>query len=89
MPCGKHRSGTCERLMSRAAVRLVPRHGEGESAGHRKGTDCCYAGVEVLPDGTFVTTTYGHWVEGEQPFVVSVRFPLRELDTRSGLPSAK
>ena len=42
--------------------------------------DCAYPGVEVLPDGTFVTTTYGHWVEGELPFVVSVRLKLTELD---------
>ena len=43
-------------------------------------SDCAYPGVEVLRDGTFVTTTYGHWVEGEKPFVVSVRFKLKELD---------
>jgi hypothetical protein len=30
-----------------------------------KGTYCTYPGVEVLPDGTIVTTTYGHWTEGE------------------------
>ncbi len=42
--------------------------------------DCAYPGVELLPDGTFVVTTYGHWVEGEQPFIVSVRFKLDELD---------
>lgn len=44
--------------------------------------DAAYPGVEVLSDGTFVVTTYGHWVEGEEPFVVSVRFTLEELDTR-------
>jgi len=48
-----------------------------------EGTDCGYPGVEVLPDGTFVTTTYGHWVHGEQPFIVSVRFTLKELDTKA------
>jgi hypothetical protein len=42
--------------------------------------DCAYPGVEVLPDGTFVTTTYGHWVEGQPPFIVSVRFKLSDLD---------
>jgi hypothetical protein len=42
--------------------------------------DCAYPGVEILPDGTFVTTTYGHWTEGESPYVVSVRFKLPELD---------
>ncbi|UCD75774.1 MAG: exo-alpha-sialidase [Phycisphaerales bacterium] len=42
--------------------------------------DCAYPGVEILPDGTFVATTYGHWVEGEQPFIVSVRLKLGELD---------
>jgi hypothetical protein len=44
--------------------------------------DTAYPGVELLPDGTFVVTTYGHWVEGEEPFVVSVRFTLEELDER-------
>lgn len=45
-----------------------------------KAFDCAYPGVEVLPDGTFVTTTYGHWTEGEPPYIVSVRFTLPELD---------
>ncbi len=44
--------------------------------------DCAYPGVEILPDGAIVTTTYGHWVKGEQPFVVSVRLRLSELDSR-------
>jgi hypothetical protein len=42
--------------------------------------DCAYPGVEVLPDGTFVLTTYGHWTEGEPPYIVSVRLNLDELD---------
>ena len=46
--------------------------------------DCAYPGLEVLPDGTIVTTTYGHWVKGEKPYVVSVRFKLEELDTLVG-----
>jgi hypothetical protein len=41
--------------------------------------DCAYPGVEVLPDGTFVLTTYGHWIEGEPPFIVTVRLKLGEL----------
>jgi hypothetical protein len=45
--------------------------------------DCAYPGVEVLPGGTFVTTTYGHWEPGHPPFVVSVRFTLAELDARA------
>ncbi|MDG2122401.1 MAG: exo-alpha-sialidase, partial [Verrucomicrobiales bacterium] len=49
---------------------------------NKKGYDTTYPGVEVLPDGTFVTTTYGHWVAGEAPYVVSVRFSLAELDRR-------
>jgi hypothetical protein len=48
-----------------------------------KGADCCYPGVELLPDGTFVTTTYGHWTEGEPAYVVSVRFKLDELDVKA------
>jgi hypothetical protein len=45
-----------------------------------KDADCAYPGVEVLPDGTFVLTTYGHWKEGEEPYIVSVRLRLEELD---------
>jgi len=44
--------------------------------------DCAYPGVEVLADGTFVTTTYGHWSPGETPYIVSVRLKLSELDAR-------
>lgn len=45
-----------------------------------KSYDTTYPGVEVLPDGTFVTTTYGHWSQGQQPYILSVRFQLSELD---------
>jgi hypothetical protein len=48
-----------------------------------KGSDCAYPGVERLPDGTFVTTTYGHWQAGEAPYVVSVRLRLEELDAKA------
>ena len=36
--------------------------------------------LEVLPDGTFVATTYGHWIVGEEPFIMSVRFKVEEFD---------
>lgn len=48
-----------------------------------KGGDTAYPGLELLPDGTFVTTTYGHWDEGESPYIVSVRFKIEELDRRA------
>ena len=48
-----------------------------------RGADCAYPGVELLPDGTFITTTYGHWIKGESPFIVSVRFTLKELDEKA------
>ncbi|MBX7105883.1 MAG: glycoside hydrolase [Gemmataceae bacterium] len=47
--------------------------------------DCAYPGVEVLPDGTIVTTTYGHWAKGEPPYILSVRFSLAELDALARL----
>ncbi len=47
---------------------------------NKKGYDTAYPGVEVLPDGTIVTTTYGHWDAGEQPYILSVRLKLDELD---------
>jgi len=45
--------------------------------------DCAYPAVELLLDGTFVATTYGHWTEGEQPYIVSVRFRPEELDEKA------
>ncbi len=45
--------------------------------------DCAYPGVEILPDGTFVATTYGHWLAGEEPYILSVRFKTAELDAIS------
>tara|TARA_Y100001972_G_C7646847_1_gene325106 strand:+ start:474 stop:1688 length:1215 start_codon:yes stop_codon:yes gene_type:complete len=42
--------------------------------------DTAYPGVEVLPDGTIVTTTYGHWEVGKKPYIVSVRFTLNQLE---------
>jgi hypothetical protein len=47
---------------------------------NKKGWDTTYPGVELLPDGTFVTTTYGHWENGEEPYILSVRFSLEETD---------
>jgi hypothetical protein len=45
-------------------IRLMDNH---------KGSDCGYPGVEKLPDGTVVTTSYGHFTPNESPYVVSVR----------------
>ncbi|MFZ9088495.1 MAG: sialidase family protein [Planctomycetaceae bacterium] len=47
---------------------------------NQKSYDTSYPGVELLPDGTIVTTTYGHWVADEQPWVLSVRLKPEELD---------
>jgi len=48
-----------------------------------KGADCAYPALELLPDETIVTTTYGHWVEGEEPYIASVRFAMDELDKKA------
>lgn len=52
-------------------VRLMDNH-------HR--WDCAYPGLELLPDGTLVTTTYGHWEAGQKPYLVSLRLSMAELD---------
>ncbi|MBL9214240.1 MAG: exo-alpha-sialidase [Opitutaceae bacterium] len=45
------------------------------------GSDCGYPGLELLPDGTFVATTYVKYRPGpERSSVVSVRFKLAETD---------
>ena len=51
-------------------------HHYGKSVG-----DCGYPGVELLPDGTIVTTTYVQYAAGpEKNSVMSVRFKLSETD---------
>lgn len=47
--------------------------------------DCAYPGVEILKDDTIVTTTYGHWSPDQQPYIVSVRLKLSELDEKARL----
>lgn len=51
--------------------------------------DCAYPGLELLPDGTFVTTTYGHWDAGAEPYIVSVRLTMAELDRLAGSQSRR
>lgn len=51
---------------------------------NHKAYDCAYPGVEVLPDDTFVITTYGHWEAGAAPYILSVRLKLSELDQMAG-----
>ncbi len=58
-------------------IRLMDNH---------RGADCSYPGLELLPDGTFVTTTYGHWTQGQQPYIVSVRFKIEEIDALANTP---
>lgn len=54
-------------------IRLMDNH---------KQADCAYPGVEVLPDGTVVAVTYGHWTPGEAPYIVAVRLRAEEIDRR-------
>ncbi|OPY88990.1 MAG: BNR/Asp-box repeat protein [Smithella sp. PtaU1.Bin162] len=44
--------------------------------------DCGYPGLEILPDGTFVTTSYGHWEKGVPPYIVTIRLKIEELDVQ-------
>lgn len=55
-------------------IRLMDNH---------RGADCAYPAVELLPDGTFVCTTYGHWTKGAAPYIVSVRLKLEEIDKKA------
>jgi hypothetical protein len=46
-----------------------------------KGSDCGYPGLELLPDGTLVATTYIKYRPGpEQNSVISTRFTIAEMD---------
>ena len=59
----------------RCRVRLMDNH-------HR--WDCAYPGVELLPDGRILSVTYGHWTEGESPWIAAVHFHAGEMLKRLG-----
>lgn len=68
------RRGSREPWAGEARVRLMD---------NRYAADTAYPGLELLPDGTFVTTTYGHFTPGEEPWIATVRFTTAELDEAS------
>jgi hypothetical protein len=70
--------GTYDRLLSGSTGQYLVRLMDNTFS-----TDCGYPGVETLQDGTFVLTSYGHWINGQPPYVVSVRLKLSELDSLS------
>ncbi len=53
--------------------------------------DCAYPALELLPDGTLVATTYGHWTPGKAPYIVTIHLRLDEIDARAsstgGMPT--
>lgn len=55
---------------------------------NRYAADTAYPGLELLPDGTFVATTYGHFTPGEEPWVASVHFRTEELDAAAAAAPA-
>jgi hypothetical protein len=73
--------GTYDDIRQRRAgqYRIKLLHSYAESV-----QDCGYPGVELLPDGTVVATTYIKYRPGpEKHSVVSVRFRLDEIDART------
>ena len=71
----------------------LERGGEGEYRirlmKNHKGFDCAYPGVIVLDDGTVVLTTYGHWIQGEEPFIVTLRLNMDEMDAKKSASAAR
>ena len=61
-------------------VRIMDNHHEWDST---------YPALELLPDGTIVATTYGHWTAGEPPYVVTVHLRMEDLDRRARLATGE
>ena len=49
------------------------------------GADTAYPGVEILPSAMIVTTTYGHWENDVEPYIVASRFRLSEIDAENAI----
>ena len=47
---------------------------------NKHGWDTTYPAAELLPDGTLVCTTYGHWDKNEKPYIMCLRFKIDQLD---------
>ena len=47
-----------------------------------KELDSSYPALERLPDNTIIATTYGHWDEGEEPYIISVRFNPKTIEKK-------
>lgn len=43
--------------------------------------DCAYSGFHVLPDDTMVLITYGHWQEGQDPYIMAIRLNMKEIES--------
>ncbi|MDC1377868.1 glycoside hydrolase [Flavobacteriaceae bacterium] len=50
---------------------------------NKKGWDTTYPAAELLPDGSLVCTTYGHWEKGESPYILSFKFHIKTLDEKA------
>ena len=46
---------------------------------HHK-VDCGYSGLEVLENGDIIAVSYGHWNKNENPYIISVKFNLKEIE---------
>ena len=61
----------------------------GNSSNRNVG-DCGYAAIELLPNDTFVFTSYGHWDlapgqkypdgRGRSPYIIATRFNLSDTE---------
>jgi hypothetical protein len=47
---------------------------------NKKDWDTTYPAAEILPDGTLVCTTYGHWEKNEPAYILSFSFKVKVLD---------
>ena len=65
-------------------VKLLHHYGSPKDGYGWANTDTGYPGMEVLPDGTIIATTYTkHWDDDRRHSVVSTRFKLGEVEKRS------
>lgn len=47
---------------------------------NHKGIDCGYSGIEMFENGDILATSYGHWNQSENPYILSIKFNLKEMD---------
>ena len=69
--------GTYEDILHQKEGQCKIRLMKNYAYNHNEG-DCGYSGVSIMPDNKVIAVSYGHFTEGQSPYIVSVKMNLND-----------